>query len=178
MKTQTLLIVLLMVLGGAATGQDARPPKNTTSWGKAIDGVEYGVTYKDKPGPFRIGDDVTFVLTARNVSAKRVQFDQVEIYNFQSDADAVLPTAVDAKGKETKAFAALIPDVLIRAKVRKVELAPRETKVLGEISVCIGPFNNGKAGLDIKPGTYRVRFDTVCSGAKRPTGALQLIVLR
>ena len=178
MKTQSLIIVMLMVLGSAATGQDARPPKGTTSWGKAIDGVEYGVAYKDKSGPFRIGDDVTFVLTARNVSDKRVQFDQVEIYNFQSNHDAVLPTAVDAKGKQTKAFAALIPDILVRAKVWKVELAPKETKVLGEISFRIGPFKNGAAGLDVEPGTYRVYFDTVCSGAERPTGALQLIVQR
>jgi hypothetical protein len=177
MKTQSLIIAMLILLGDAAARQDARPPKGA-SWGKAVDGVEYGVAYKDKTGPFRIGDDVTFVLTARNVSDERVQFDQVQIYNFQSDADAVLPTAVDTKGKETKAFAALIPDILIRAKVRKVELAPKETKVLGEISVCIGPFNNGKAGLDVEPGTYGVRFDTVCSGAKRPTGALQLIVQR
>jgi hypothetical protein len=169
---------MLVVPGGAVAWQDARPPKDTSAWGTAVDGVEYGVAYKDESGPFRIGDDVTFVLTARNVSNKLVQFDQVEIYNFQSDTDAVLPTAVDAQGKETKAFAALIPDILIRAKVRKVELVPKETKVLGEISFRIGPFNNGKAGLDVEPGTYRVRFDTVCSGAKRPTGALQLIVQR
>src|SRR5262245_19792982 len=36
MKTQSLIIAILIVLGVAATGQDARSPKPTTSRGKPV----------------------------------------------------------------------------------------------------------------------------------------------
>ena len=57
-----------------------------TAWGKGIDGVQYGVESKEKRNAYRIGESVTFVLKARNVSAEPTTFEQVEITDTSSGA--------------------------------------------------------------------------------------------
>ena len=157
-----------------------------TAWGDAVDGVQYGVEFKDKRNRYAIGDDVTFVLKARNVTDKPASFDQVQILNFSTvwagngSRGVVLPKVIDAKGKETKVFEGTIPPIIIRAKVRKIKIAPKETTVLGKVTFCVGPNKNEGAYIDAVPGTYGVRFDTVCwlPGHKRPTGTLEMVVFK
>jgi hypothetical protein len=151
--------------------------EDPVAWGNAVEGVEFGLAFKENRKSYKVGENVTFVVKARNVGGKAVSFEQAEIRNFDGGAGIALPVFVDAKGKETMAFGALIPDLFIPVRVRTIDLAVKETATLGEVAYRVGSFANGQAGIDVAPGSYRVRFDTVQPGLKRPTGALAMEVL-
>jgi hypothetical protein len=157
------------------------PAHDPFAWGEAVDGVEYGVAFKDDRKSYHLGESVTFVFKARNVSAKPVQFEQLAISTSVSTTKAdqvgvILPKVHDAKGKEIKVHPMTPDGDLPLAFFRTIRLAPKESATLGEASYTLG------AGvqlprIDLTPGTYKVQFPTTSYVAQRPTGVLEMTVL-
>lgn len=168
----------------AAPDKQPREEKEDTAWGKEVEGVRYGVAFKEPRNTYRIGEQVTFVLKARNVSKTPTRFQQVEITAKSLSAPfcfgATVPKVVDLQGKERKAMH--IPNTVKGsgpvAKINSVDLAPGEQTILGEVTYQIG-VHDSPPYLDTPIGTYHVYFDTVCwlKGHQRPTGRLMLHVV-
>jgi hypothetical protein len=149
-----------------------------TTWGEAVDGVQFGFQFKDDKRLYHKGDHVTFVFKARNTTGKTVRFEQVEITDNirvteAGKTGAILPTIVDAKGKAVALVNTHKPGDPGIAKVRTVEIAAGDTVTLGQITCAIGR-EPGKTCIDAPPGRYEIRFDTVSWLHKRPTGMLAM----
>jgi RNA polymerase sigma factor (sigma-70 family) len=153
----------------------ARPAAENTAWGKAIDGVEYGLAFADNRRTYHIGDTVTLVLKARNVGSKPTSITQNRLDHFSTT-----PAITDADGKAVKIAPAQQP-VPLSPSLKTIKLAPQQIVFLGTTDFTIGaPDGLIATFADIGPGKYRVRIDSVTwkflAGPKRPTGTLELTV--
>lgn len=161
------------------------PPRDAarddTAWGEPVEGIRYGVAFKEARSTYTLGEKVVFVLKARNDRATPARFDQVEITGAQSTAQGVygaaIPTIRGWNGTPVTAVPHVGKGDAPEASVRTVNLLPGATEVLGEVAYRVG-YDHYPPFLDVRSGTYRVHFGSVCwlKGHKRPTGTLDLIV--
>ncbi len=98
----------------------AAPVAGEDVWGKAVDGLQLGLTYDLQNRPYFQGERVSFKVNLRNNSNKAVDVD--------CSGDPVWhPRITDANGKPVKVSSPAIP---IPSKIRYLSLGPGKTKTI------------------------------------------------
>ena len=154
------------------------PPASLTAWGKAVEGIEYGIAFMDNRNSYRIGEHVSFVLKARNVSEKNTSFnfvDTLESPAFGMEIGAA-PLLEDANGKKVHVGRCAVGWTLAVYKERNVTLEPGQTIIFGETRFTLG--DAYEPHILAEPGTLKVRYDSFALWylKEQPTGTLKLQV--